>query len=164
MKSSAVCFSGHRPYRLPQNKEDIDNLKIKLYRAVDKAVNEGYLTFYQGGCIGFDLLCAMAVITRKKRKKETDKGEIRLIAALPFKNQAEKWSKKDKEIYEEILSYCDEIIFLSENYNKGCYHIRNRYMVDNSDKLICYFDGSSGGTKYTVEYAEEKGLEIENLF
>ena len=111
-----------------------------------------------------DLLCAMAVITRKKRKKETDKGEIRLIAALPFKNQAEKWSKKDKEIYEEILSYCDEIIFLSENYNKGCYHIRNRYMVDNSDKLICYFDGSSGGTKYTVEYAEEKGLEIENLF
>lgn len=159
-----VCFSGHRPNRLPKSIEDINDLKIKIYKAVDRAVDNGFLTFYFGGCIGFDLFSAMAVITRKKRKKETDKGEIRLIAALPFRNQSEKWTSKEKFLYNEILSYCDEIIYVSEDFDKGCYHKRNRYMIDNSDKLICYYDGGSGGTKHTIDYAIKKQIEIENLF
>lgn len=36
-------------------------------------------------------------------------------------------------------------------------------MVDNCSRLICYYDGSNGGTRYTVEYAQSKGLPISNI-
>ena len=37
---------------------------------------------------------------------------------------------------------------------------RDRYMVDHSMLLIAAFDGSAGGTRYTVEYALRQGIEI----
>lgn len=163
MKNTSICFSGHRPSKLPRG-EELKNLKIKLYRAVDRAVDEGFNTFYFGACIGFDLFAAMAVIVRRKRKKPTDSGDIRLIAVVPFRNQPHKWSESDKRLYYELLSYCDDVVYLSENYHTGCYHERNRYMVDRSSRLICYYDGSGGGTSYTVDYAEKQGLGITNLY
>jgi len=36
-------------------------------------------------------------------------------------------------------------------------------MVDNSTELITYYDGKSGGTKYTVYYAKTKGLNVHNI-
>ncbi len=61
------------------------------------------------------------------------------------------------------MSKCDDVIVLNKHYKSGCYHERNRYMVDNSSKLICYYDGSSGGTRYTVGYAKKQSIEIINL-
>ena len=40
---------------------------------------------------------------------------------------------------------------------------RDRYMVDHASLLIAAFDGSPGGTRYTVEYAMRRGLEIVDL-
>ncbi len=37
---------------------------------------------------------------------------------------------------------------------------RNRYMVNRSSLLIALFDGLPGGTKKTIEYANQQGLEI----
>jgi len=39
-----------------------------------------------------------------------------------------------------------------------------KYMVDNSNKLICFYDGSSGGTGNTVEYAESKSIPVINIY
>ena len=36
-------------------------------------------------------------------------------------------------------------------------------MVDNSDFVLTWFDGKSGGTKNTVDYAFNKGRKIFNL-
>ena len=36
-------------------------------------------------------------------------------------------------------------------------------MVDHAALLIAAFDGSTGGTRYTVEYAMRRGLEIVDL-
>ena len=33
-------------------------------------------------------------------------------------------------------------------------------MVENSSLLIALFDGKSGGTKSTIDYAKKKGLKI----
>ena len=40
---------------------------------------------------------------------------------------------------------------------------RDRYMVDNSDIVVAYLTKSSGGTYYTVKYANEKGVKVVNL-
>lgn len=40
-------------------------------------------------------------------------------------------------------------------------HKRNRAMVDMADKCVFFWDGQSGGTGKTIEYAKSKGKEVE---
>ena len=42
-------------------------------------------------------------------------------------------------------------------------HKRNRYLVDNSSVCICYLTEATGGTAYTVDYAQTKNLTVINL-
>ena len=63
--------------------------------------------------------------------------------------------------YWEILRQADEWEFLQGDYTPGCMLRRNRYMVDRSSLLIAAFDGSKGGTLYTITYAMKRGIEVE---
>lgn len=42
-------------------------------------------------------------------------------------------------------------------------HKRNRHLVDNSSRCICFLTEKTGGTFYTVNYASEHGLTIINV-
>ena len=42
-------------------------------------------------------------------------------------------------------------------------HVRNRWMVEHTSRLIAIFDGSQGGTAQTVRLAETQGLDIRFL-
>ncbi len=41
-----------------------------------------------------------------------------------------------------------------------CMLERNRYMVNNSSLVIALFNGLSGGTKSSIDYAKKQGVEI----
>ena len=41
--------------------------------------------------------------------------------------------------------------------------MRNRFMVDNSDYVLTWFDGAAGGTKSTILYALKKDKRVINL-
>ncbi len=163
-KENALCFSGHRSEKLPNTQDEMEKLKLKLWEEIDKAIENGIDTFYFGACYGFDLLCADIVAKRKRVIKTSDPKIIKLIAVTPFENQAIRWKEADRETYYDTLPYCDEVITLNTHYKQGCYHERNRYMVDRCSKMICYYDGGSGGTAYTVGYAKANGLEITNIY
>ena len=162
-RNKTLCFSGHRPEKLPKGKEKFNFILQRLYNEIDKAIFEGYDTFIFGACYGFDLICAEQVLLRKKIIQYKNPVNIKLIAVVPFEEQAAKWKEQDRDKYFNILSKCDDVIILNKHYRIGCYHERNRYMVDNSSKLICYYDGSGGGTGYTVEYAKKRSIQIVNL-
>jgi len=163
-KEKTACFSGHRSERLPKYADDLEMLRVRLYEEIDKAVDYGIDTFIFGACYGFDLICAEMVLLRQKVIKQSDPKRIRLIAALPFEEQATKWNERDRELYFETLPKCDEVITISTKFNMNCYRKRNRFMVDNSSRLISYYDGGRSGTGYTVNYAKERGYEIINLY
>ncbi len=55
------------------------------------------------------------------------------------------------------------MIYISKEKKKGCMHARNRYMIDNSSLCIAYMTRQSGGTAYTVKYAQENGKKICNI-
>lgn len=163
-KNRTICFSGHSTEKLPKSNKEFTNLILKLHLEIEKAITEGYSTFIFGACFGFDLICAEQILMRKQIIRFTDPiGSIKLVAVVPFESQAAKWNVQDRDKYFNILSKCDDVITSNKHYNNGCYHERNRYIVDKSSKLICYYDGSCGGTKYTVEYAEKQSLQIINL-
>ena len=60
----------------------------------------------------------------------------------------------------EILGQADEVRVLSSEYTQTCMLDRNRYMVDNSSILIHYLRSNRGGTKYTVNYAITKNVQL----
>ncbi len=117
-----------------------------------------------GACYGFDLLTAGLVLEKKKLIPFDNPVKLRLIAAVPYEEQAAEWTEADRDIYYDTLALCDEVVTLNTRYRRGCFHERNRWMVDRASRLVCYHDGSASGTGYTVLYAQKKGLEIVNLF
>ncbi len=163
-KEKSLCFSGHRSIKLPRNKERLEKLKENLWKEIDKAISRGIEIFYFGACYGFDLLCADIVLMRRRVIKPNDPKKITLIAVVPFEEQAKGWNEPNRDKYYDILEQCDDVLMLNTYYKSGCYSQRNRYMVDHSSKIICYYDGSKGGTAYTVRYAMQNDLQITNLF
>lgn len=154
-RSKVACFSGHR--NLPQ---DCTELQTNLEKAIIELIEQGVVFFGNGGAVGFDALAATMVLKLKE-----DYPHIRLVMVLPCppEQQSLKWNDEQKKQYYEILGQADKVRILSPQYTEKCMLDRNRHMVDNSAYLICYLRQHSGGTFYTVNYAERKGLNIFRL-
>lgn len=163
-KEHALMFTGHRSEKLPKDEEQLEKLKQLLWEEIEKAIEGGIDTFYFGACYGWDLLCAETVLNQRKIIRMDKPEQIRLVGVLPWEDQAIRWSEANREIYYNTLAQCDEVITLHTHFQRGCYHERNRYMVDRCSEMICYYDGGSGGTAYTVKYAEKHNLKITNLY
>lgn len=154
MKSKTCCFSGHR--KIPSTL--ISDICIETEKAIEDLIKEGYCYFGSGGALGFDTIAAISVI--KLRRKYPF---IHLILVLPCLSQTRNWMLEDKKTYEKIKKSADKVVYVSKQYTKDCMFRRNRHLVDNSSVCICYLTDQSGGTAYTVNYAEEKGLRIINI-
>ncbi|MBQ3573755.1 MAG: DUF1273 family protein [Clostridia bacterium] len=152
-RENCCCFTGHRYIANAHMEKLISNLPDIIKELAESGVTD----FIAGGALGFDTLAAMLVI----RERESN-PDIRLILALPCKNQTSGWHKKDVAIYNEILSLADEVIYVSEEYTNGCMLKRNRFMVDSSAHCVFYMSAPRGGTAYTVKYALENELEMHN--
>lgn len=164
MKEISCCFTGYRPekfyFSLENDTKELNLFENKLYNVVFSLPVEGAVKFYCGMAAGFDIIAAEVVIALRETIK---KSSVELIAAIPFKAQAEGFSKHWKARYERVIKEADRVVLLSDNYFSGCYAKRNRYMVDNSDIVITYFDGKAGGTRSTINYAKRKGKQIINV-
>lgn len=149
------CFTGHRQL----SKEKLPEIMERLERVVDRLIGEGYTDFISGGAIGFDTLAAFLVL----EKKRAGHG-IRLILAVPCKDQDRLWTAQQKENYRAMISGADEVAAVSEEaYAPGCMAERNRYMVDRADCVIaCYYRRNSG-TFQTVKETKRKGKRIINI-
>ncbi len=154
MKIYTVCFSGHR--ELPKNR--LANIADKLKMKIEALIKSGYYCFESGGALGFDILAAQIVLKLKKKYPH-----INLILILPCKQQTKYWDKSDIIIYDNVKKRADKIIYTSDVYYNGCMHKRNRALVDTANVCLCYLEKNSGGTFYTVKYAESKGLRIINI-
>lgn len=150
----SCCFTGHR--FLPQEKADA--IQYTLECLIRELCENGCREFISGGAIGFDMMAAETVLKLKRTFPD-----ITLIMALPCRDQHIKWGRTDRLRYEKLLSRADKIVYLAEGYVTGCMHLRNKYMVDNSELCIAYLQNKGGGTEYTVRYAREKGCRVVNI-
>ena len=154
MRERTCCFTGHRT--LP--KEHFGDLLQKTLNTIEQLIEQGYVCFKAGGALGFDTMCALAVLMLKLKHPH-----IRLHLVLPFPQQADRWKPKEQERYEKIKQQADQITYGSPYYTSDCFHKRNRQLVDNSSVCICYLTKPTGGTAYTVAYAGNQGLKIYNI-
>ncbi len=160
---TTCCFTGPRSPRLPMEGNEfsfeISALKTNIRSAVIDAYSEGFRFFMSGMAEGFDLFAAEIVLELKNELEG-----IALVAALPWSGAPKSHSARISRRMESVLKKADSVVSLSENYIHGCEHLRNRYMVDNSTRIIGYYNGLSGGTAHCWNYAVEKGLELVNIY
>lgn len=158
------CFTGYRPskftFKLSAADKEYVRFENALVEGVLNLIEQGCTVFYTGMAMGFDIIAAETVLLLKKAK--TING-IRLISVLPFETQGESFNDFWREKYNFVIDNCDEKIILSEKYHSGCYQVRNKYMVDNSDFVLTWYDGKAGGTRNTLDYAAKNNRKIFNV-
>lgn len=151
MKEKTCCFTGHREIE----SADREALKARLTDAVRAHIARGYRYFGTGGALGFDTLAASVVLSFKE-----EFPDVVLILVLPCPEQTKYWKSEDIALYEDIMHRADKCVYTAEHYFRGCMQKRNRYLVDQSSACIAYLRRDTGGTAYTVRYAEGKGLDV----
>ena len=149
------CFTGHRPQKLHQPEPEI---REGLEKAVLRAYDDGFRYFITGMAMGVDIWAGEAVL--KLREKHP---EIQLIAAVPYPGQEKNFPHEWKLNYAELLQKCDQAEILSDRYQKGVFHLRDRWMVDHSSRIIAVYNGEPGGTATTISYAKKEGLELRGI-
>jgi len=160
-KGSSVCFSGHRYVYF--NMEDSAKGRIlqkELTIAIKDAIKNGFHTFYTGMAQGFDIIAAEAVLRERHNHQEC----VKLICVVPYRGQEDKWNEKWRKRYDSVMKASDGVVLCNEEFITGCFHERNRFLVDNTSLLICLHSGKHGGTKHTFKYAKEQGLQIINIW
>ena len=161
-KQESCCFTGHRPGKLPWRYNEFDPRCLKLKRriadAVELAYEQGFRHFLCGMAMGCDLYFCEAVLALRERHPD-----VTVEAAIPCPTQADAWPPAQRERYDRLVAACDFETMVSGQYTSTCMLRRDRYLVDHASLLIAAFDGTSGGTRYTVEYALNQGLAIVDL-
>lgn len=151
-----ICsFTGHRSVP-PAHEKPLYEL---LQKAIDYLYSEGCRVFYAGGALGFDTMAARAVIAFKMFHPD-----VKLRLLLPCKNQAERWSGKDRSSYEYTLAVADEVEYVSDEYTPGCMKKRNMRLAGECDVLVAYCGRSGSGAAQTVRMATGLGKTVYNLF
>ena len=161
-RQESCCFTGHRPGKLPWRYNEFDPRCLKLKRriadAVELAYEQGFRHFLCGMAMGCDLYFCEAVLALRQRHPV-----VTVEAAIPCPTQADAWPPAQRERYDRLVAACDFETMVSGQYTSTCMLRRDRYLVDHASLLIAAFDGTSGGTRYTVEYALNQGLAIVDL-
>lgn len=150
--ANACALTGHR--ELEENFDSAD-FKKAIRRLIEQ---KGVTVFYCGMALGFDMR-ACAYLLRLKGKFP----QVKVVACIPCPQQSDTFPPQAKREYDRLVAHCDEKVVIAEHYSPGCMLARNRYMVDRAAYLIAYLRKETGGTAYTVRYAEKKGVEITYL-
>ncbi len=151
---NTCCFTGHR--HLPTNK--IERIVKRLSEEIDRLIKLGVTDFISGGALGFDQIAASMIVAKKEMGLP-----IRLIFALPCRDQDANWTPEQRRLYHGLLSEADEVYYVSENYDADCMKKRNHYMIDHSAYCICALIKERSGTAQTVRYARLKGVTVINV-
>lgn len=91
-------------------------------------------------------MAAMMVLELKSRLPQ-----LRLHLALPYPEQAKRWSRTDRLLYEQIKEHADRVYLVSMEYSAVCMKKRNYFMVDRSEACALLYgqrypqrDGTDG--------------------
>lgn len=161
-RQNSCCFTGHRPGKLPWRYNEADprclSLKRRIADAVDAAYHGGYRHFLCGMAQGCDLYFCECVLALRRTH-----SDVTVEAAIPCPTQPDRWPADQRARYRRLVDECDFETLVSAGYTSSCMQRRDRYMVDHASLLIAAFDGSLGGTQYTMQYAMSRGLSIVDL-
>lgn len=151
-----IAGTGHRPHKMGN---DYLLRNSKTLAIIDRTSNKlkelGATGVISGMAQGFDQMLVLAA----------EKAGIPVVAAIPCHYQYSKWPYESQLLYMKILAKCEVQTYITDGpYVDGCMVKRDYWMVDNSDGLLAYYNGTPGGTAKTIEYAHRVGKVVWNIY
>lgn len=135
------------------NSEELFSRLISLATAYLKSHPE-VETVIQGCAMGWDLALGVAA---------QDLG-ISVHSYVPYKGHGKDWKTFYREVHAEVLSKSAEIYAPDVPFSRETLLQRNKDMVDSADYVLALWDGSPGGTKHCVNYANLSEKKVVNLW
>ncbi len=148
-----AAFTGHREY--------VEAEGCRLGAVIRQLIAEGVCTFLCGMAEGFDIAAAEAVIALKR-----EFNGVQLVCVVPYKGHKRSMPSSDYLCrYEAVLEAADSVVTLAEQYTPEAYMVRNNYLCDNADVIVCYYSGKRrSGTGYTVTRALKNRKRTINIY
>ena len=81
---------------------------------------------------------------------------------MTFTYKLSRWSGEQRAEYARLLPQYDKAVCVAQSASRESYLKRDRHLVDGSAYCIAYCTRNSGGTAYTLRYAQQEGLKIVN--
>lgn len=153
-----IAGTGHRPDKLRIGALDGYHPAVHA-RLVDLAraalLREAPERVISGMALGWDTALAEAAL---------ELG-IPFDAYVPFAGQESRWPEPSRRHYHDLLARAHRVeIVCPGGYSPEKMQRRNERMVDDADFLLALWDGSAGGTRNCIAYAEEVGRPYRNLW
>ena len=134
-------------------KESETNVRCDLIREVYDAVYSGYRKVLTGAAAGAGLIFLDVIAGLR----EAAKLDVVVEAVIPYRGRLQ----TIESMFQKLIKQCDNVHIFSEIYRKSAYTEHNRFMVDNSQRVIVFSDGRGfGETAKVIEYARTQGKEI----
>lgn len=146
------CFTGHRPEKLHRAESEICEA---LEGEIKNAISDGFNIFITGMACGVDIWAGEIVLRLRKEGLP-----IKLICASPFDGFERRWQKDWQDRYNRLMKEADLFRFISLGYHRGCFQVRNEWMVNHSARVIAVYDGTPGGTRNTIYYSQKVGVPV----
>lgn len=91
---------------------------------------------------------------------------VPFVAAVPFANQPERWSRDQRALWERLIPYAARVHVCQRDYDYAAYEKRNRWIVNNSGSLDALLQPGRerSGTGRCVLYARKRGRKVDILW
>lgn len=153
-RSFTCCFTGHRNLPIGQEEE----IWKRVYARLEPLLEEGVRYFGVGGALGFDTLVAEKLLMLRESRPE-----IRIILVQPFPGYQSRWTPVQQAHAAAVEARVDKIVVCCQTPGREAFLARDRHLVDGSSCCIAWCTRTTGGTAYTLRYAQKQGLRVWNV-
>ena len=148
------CFTGHRNLPIGQEEE----IWKRVYACLEPLLKEGVRYFGVGGALGFDTLVAEKLLMLRESRPE-----IRIILVQPFPGYQSRWTPAQQARAAAAEARVDKVVAYCQTPGREAFLARDRHLVDGSSCCFAWCTRATGGTAYTLRYAQRKGLRVWNV-
>jgi uncharacterized phage-like protein YoqJ len=157
-KTLILFGTGHRPDKLGGYGSEIVKKTISVAKlGLNQLIDEGYeiTKVISGMALGWDQALAEAA----------EELALSWEAYVPFEGQEKAWPLSSQQKYHKLLAKANNTIIVCEGgYASWKMQKRNEAMVNASNAGLALWNGTSGGTRNCIYYAEEKSIPVRNMW
>lgn len=153
-RSFTCCFTGHR--NLPVGQEE--EIWRRVRTCLEPLLEEGVRYFGVGGALGFDTLVAEKLLALRESRPQ-----MRIILVQPFPGYQSRWTPAQQARAAAVEARVDKVVACCQTPGREAFLARDRHLVDGSSCCIAWCTRTTGGTAYTLRYAQKQGLRVWNV-
>jgi uncharacterized phage-like protein YoqJ len=151
-----VSGTGHRPDKLGGYSKEVQT-KLVRFLTIVLTQTKVFYPIYEvnsGMALGYDQALCYACRA----------VGIKYNAHIPFEGFESKWTSESKREYYSLLDNANKVKVVCSAYSLSAYQKRNESLVNDGDLILALWDGSYGGTRNCIMYANKVGKKVSNLW